>query len=338
MGEESIFDDWQPTAPPGMITRASPSTMDRLARCEFQFYAVDILKYKEPANSAMVYGFVHDDAINYDYGHKRTAGKNLPKGDVKDYFRSSFDAKKEQVLDWDGEDPSKLKEVGTNGIDLFYEEVMKEVHPVEVQPKLEMSFQGNDLKLVGRPDFFEESGTIGDNKTSKAKKADEFIAQSTQPVFYSVLKDGLSDEKREVRYDVLVHTKTGKLSIQQMKVVIDKTYREGALQVFSAFIQKVNTQLQAKNFPPTAYFRKSWECGYCPVKDLCRKVWKLPVGESKLEVILSNKEAAKEASGGNDDIIQKLKKVKEVNEAITEKAISEIKVVDVTMIKRNIII
>jgi hypothetical protein len=338
MGEESIFDDWKPAAPPGVINRASPSSMDRLTRCEFQFYAVDVLKYKDPINSNMIYGFVHDDAVNYDYGHKRTAGKNLPKGDVQDYFRSAFDAKKDQILDWEGEDPSKLKEVGTSGISLFYDEVMKEVHPVEVQPKLEMTFEGNDMTLVGRPDFFEENGTIGDNKTSKSKKQDEFIAQSTQPVFYSVLRDGLSDEKREVRYDVLVHTKTGKLSIQQMKVVIDRTYREGALMTFAAFIQKVNLQLQSKLFPPTAFFRKSWECGYCPVKDLCRKVWKLPVGESKLEVILNNKEAAKEASGGDDAVIQKLKKIKELNDAVVEKVISEIKQLDIAQIKRNIII
>lgn len=283
-----------------------------------------------------MYGFVHDDAVNFDYGHKRTAGKDLPKSDVQDYFRSSFDAAKDKVLDWDGEDPADIKETGTKGINIFYDEVMQAVQPAEVQPKLEMSFKDSGLKLVGRPDFFETSGTIGDNKTSRAKKQDEFISQAVQPVYYSVLKDGLSDVHREVRYDILVRTKVPK--VQQMKVVIDQAYREASLRVLSSFVQKVNTQLSAKNFPPTAFFRKSWECGYCPVKDLCRKVWGLPVGESKLEVILKDSKVAKEASAGNDDIIQKLKKVKEQNEAITEQVISESKSIDLNFIKRNLIV
>lgn len=335
--EETIFDD--PVANPvGKFLRASPTTIERLTRCEFQFYATDILKYKEPANSNLIYGFVHDDAVNFDYGHKKQSGKDLPKSDVQDYFRTSFDASKDRVLDWEGEDPKALKDIGTNGVSVFYDEVMETVQPSEVQPKLEMTFKDSGLTLVGRPDFFETSGTIGDNKTSKAKKQDGFIAQSAQPLFYSILKDGLTDTKREVRYDILVHTKTGKISVQQMKIVVDKAYREFGLRTLSAFTEKVNLQLAAKNFPPTAYLRKDWACDYCGVKDLCRKVWGTPVGESKLEVILNNKEAAKEASAGNDDVIQKLKKVQEQNEAITEKVISEVKSIDLAYIKRNIII
>lgn len=285
-----------------------------------------------------MYGRVHDDAVNFDYGHKKMSGKNLPKNDVQDYFRTSFDANKDSVLDWEAEDPVGLKEVGTNGIGLFYSEIMGAVQPSEVQPKLEMTFKDSDLTLVGRPDFFETSGTIGDNKTSKASKPETFIAQSAQPVFYSILKDGLSDTKREVRYDILVHTKTGKVSVQQMKIVVDKSYREFALRSLSALTSMVEMQLEAKNFRPTAYMRKDWACGYCGVKDLCRKVWGTPVGESKIEAILSNKDAAKAASGGNDAVIQKIKKIKEINETITEQVISEVKSIDLSYIKRNILV
>jgi hypothetical protein len=289
---------------------------------------MDLLFYRDPANSNLVYGNVHDEAVNWDYAQKMVSDKNRPKGDVQDYWRSCWDAKKDEVLDWEEEDPKKLKELGTTGVGIFYDEVMKEVHPAEVQPHLELLFKGTNFKLTGKPDFIEKGLTIGDNKTSKTKKPDTFIAQSAQPVIYSLLKDGVDGKPREVRFDILVKAKTP--WVQQLKIVVDSGYRKGILNTVSAFVADINNSLAAKNFPPTAFVRKDWACDYCGCKDLCRKVWGLPVGDSKIEVILKDSREAGKASAGDAAVIEKLKKMKAENDTLTEKAITEI--------KRNIVI
>lgn len=314
--------------PPAEISAFSPTSVEMYARCHFQWFALKILGYREPSNSNLVYGFVHDDAVNWDYAHKKAHGNNRPKGDVQDYFRSAWDAKKDEILDWDEEDPAKLKELGTKGIDVFYTDVMQSVIPVEVQPNLELPFKGTQFRLTGRPDFIDKPATIGDNKTSKTKKPDTFIAQGMQPVLYSLMKDGVQGKPREVRFDILVKAKTGPW-VQQMKVVIDENYRRGALNMMSSFVASINSSLATKNFPPSAFARKDWACDYCGCKDLCRKVWGLPVGESKVEVILKDSREAKKASAGDDVVIQKLKKMVEANEALYDKAVE---------IKRNIVL
>lgn len=282
--------------------------------------------------------------MNWDYTQKKVTEKNRPKGDVQDYFRSSWDAKKDEVLDWEGENPKELKELGTKGVDIFYDDVMKSVQPAEVQPHLELTFRGVAFRLTGRPDFIERVGTIGDNKTSSAKKPDSFIAQGAQPVLYSAMLDGIEGKPREVRYDILVKGKASTAAkakpwVQQMKIVVTPDYRASAIKMVGSFVKSINTSLAAKNFPPMAYLRKDWACDYCGCKDLCRKVWGTPVGDSRIEVILkSSKDEQKAASAGDPAVIEKLKKIKEANEEITQKVIDETKHDEPEEPKRGIII
>lgn len=322
--------------PPNEIFHLSPSSVSTYARCRFQYFVLKVLGYREPSGSDLVYGFAHDDAVNWDYGHKKTSSTNRPKDDVKDYFRSSWEAKKDEVLDWEEENPSIIKEQGTKGVDIFYDEVMKVVVPVEVQLNLELPFKGTKFKLVGRPDFLEKIGAIGDNKTSRDRKPDEFISQGTQPVLYSLMLDGVDGKPREVRYDILVRGRAktaerAKPYVQQLKMVIDPSYRAGALKSVSSYVTDINNSLATKNFPANAYFSAhAWACKRCGCKDLCRKVWGLPVGLSKVEVILKgSKDEQMAASAGDPAVIEKLKKMQADNEALYDKAAE---------VKRNIVL
>lgn len=300
--------------------------------CEFQYYGLEVMRWKEPANSNLVFGITIDDAVNYDYAQKITSEKDLPKNDIQDYFRAMWDAKSGEVLDWEDENPEALKETGTKGIDVFYSEIMSMVQPTKVQEKLELTFEETKLKLVGRPDFEEKGTLIGDNKTSGKAKPETFIKQGLQPVFYSILKDLNSDNLREVRFDILVKTKVPK--VQQQKLVIDKSYRDSTLRFLSHFVQKINESMAAKSFPPTAYFRGGWECGYCPITELCRKTWGLPVPDSKLKKLALEKQSVKNA----DVVLAKAKKMDEANQPIIEEVVSQVKHLDVSKIIRSIIV
>jgi hypothetical protein len=181
---------------------------------------------------------------------------------------------------WEDQDPDNLKEVGTKGLDIFYDEVVSEVHPAKVQPKLRMTFEDSNVILSGRPDVLEKSNQIIDNKTAKASKPETYIKQAIQPPIYSILTNPEEKKPQEVRFDVLVKTKKPK--VQPLKTVVTQEKRDATLKVVANTVDAIRMMKAKKNFPPDAFFRQGWECGYCPVANLCRKTWGLDIPESKL--------------------------------------------------------
>lgn len=275
--DDSIFNDVNDPveAPPGAPIRISSSSLSDWESCPKKYYFGYVLKLKRPTNHALFFGRKFDEVLNYNYGNKKITDKDLPKADLQDYFRAGFDAEKDQVEMWEDHDPADLKEIGTKGVEAFANEVTPAVHIEEVQPKFQMTFEQSNVTLTGIPDFVEKSGTIGDNKTSGKSYGENKILQAHQPVIYSLSKDWDSDKPREVRYDVLVKTKKPK--VQQLKLLVTKEYRDAELQYLSNAIDSIRAMILSKNFPPTAFHRGSWDCGYCAYSDTCRKLTGLPI-------------------------------------------------------------
>lgn len=276
---DSVFAD-VPDDPKGGMLFASATSLRRLMSCPFQFYAFDILKYREPSNANLFFGTVFDETLNYNYGEKITSGKDLPKSTLQDYFRAQFDAGKDKVELWKDEQPDALKETGTSGVDVFREEVTDMVHPVKVQPKLSMTFSNANVILNGRPDVLDKSTVIVDNKTSAKTQPDTYIKQALQPPIYSILSKEEAQKDQEVRFDILVKTKKPK--VQQLKVTITDQHRQATLKVIANQLDLLSAMKERQNFPPSAFYRGGWECGYCAVAGLCRKTWGLDIPESKL--------------------------------------------------------
>lgn len=267
------------------VLRMSASALTTLSKCPFQFYAIYILRIKQSLNHALFFGNVFDDTMNYNYEDKITSGKDLPKDVVQDFFATKFDSAQATVEDWEEQKPKQLREIGIGGVKLFLEEITPHVQVEEVQPKLSMTFKESNLVLTGYPDFIETVGTIGDNKTGGKSKRQSDIDQAIQPVVYSLFKDQLTDNVREVRFDVLVKNKKPK--VQQIKTVMTKERRQAGLKYISNSVSYIQTLKDAQNFPPLAFFRPgSWECGYCSASDLCRKTWGLDIPESKTQKVI----------------------------------------------------
>jgi hypothetical protein len=280
-GPGTIFDS-VPDVAESDIIYTSASQLGSYLRCSFQFYGIHILKYRDPVNSNLHFGSTFDETLNYNYGEKKTSEKDLPKNVLQDYFRTIFDAQKDKVLEWDG-NPADLKEMGTKGVALFYDEVMPSVQPAEVQPKLSLTFKNENVILRGRPDVVEvpsKGDQIIDNKTSTREQKDPYIRQSLQPVLYSIMTGDGSTKDREVRLDILVKTKVPKY--MPLKMLVTEGHRQAALKTIKNTLDLIELQKKAKNFPPTAFFRGGWECSYCGVRELCKSVWGLDVPESAI--------------------------------------------------------
>jgi hypothetical protein len=322
----TIFDSVPDGPAEGDIIYTSASQLGSFLRCAFQFYGVHILKYKDPVNSNLHFGVTFDETLNYNYGEKKTSEKDLPKSTLQDFFRTTWDAQQGKVQEWDG-DPKDLKELGTKGIGIFYDEVMPGVQPAEVQPKLSLTFKNENVVLRGRPDVVEvaaKGDQIIDNKTASASKQESFIRQGLQPVLYSIMTGDGSTKDREVRLDILVKTKTPKY--QPLKMLVTEAHRQAALKTIKNTLDLIELQKKAKNFPPTAFYRQGWECGYCAVRELCKSVWGLDVPESaiakkeakaKLKALgPASADVEKEAFAKSAEIIAKGGKVPNVIEGL----------------------
>lgn len=296
--DATIFDNVEEEeSEQGQILRLSPSALTIFAKCPFQFYALYILRIRQPLNHALFFGNIFDDTMNYNYKDKITSEKDLPRDVVTDFFVTKFDSEKQRVGSWEDKKPKDLREVGAKGVSAFMEEVTPDVHPVEVQTRLSMTFQENNLVLVGYPDFIERGGVIGDNKTAGKSKRQEEIDRAYQPLIYSLFKDQTSEAPREVRYDVLVKTKKPK--IQQIRTTVTGEDRRNGLKYISNTVALINSMKQTQNFPPMGYRGPAtWVCSYCAAADLCRKTWGTKVESRIPDVVPVSGETIDKANEG----------------------------------------
>ena len=267
--------------------RLSPSQIGAYVRCKFQFYVLYILKYREPGNHNLYFGIQFDNALNFNYEEQMETDKPRAKDETKDYFRERWDKEKDQVAAWEGNDPATLRELGFRGLDAFYEEVIPSVHVEDVQPKLSLTFTNAKAMLVGRPDLIEKAPIIVDNKTTgKTSIPDSYINQSPQASLYPLffMEDG-KPKTQEVRFDILMKKKKPAVISKKRTSTVEE--QVAALKMISNIVGNIHDMYKAKNFPPDAFYRGhfgDWSCSYCPVAEVCRKTWNLPIPESKRDL------------------------------------------------------
>lgn len=301
--EEDVFGQFEEKPEKRLeFHRFSPSAYKKYATCAMQFRLVNIDRAAQPFSAFFHFGRTWDDSLNYNYENKRQSGKDLPKGDVQDYFISKWDSEKDKVDDWADENPKEMREEGPRAVAVYHKEVAPTLFPEEIQKKREARFSNTPLVLVGVPDVVERAGTIVDNKTAKRAKQESML-QEPQPFFYSLLKDLGTDKPREFRFDILVRNKKGP-KIQQLKTTITHQNREAVLRNVVAAHASINRALQTgEPFLPTAFYRGGFECGYCPVADLCRKITGLPIPQSELtEMPQANPDQAR-----NKEIVERVR-------------------------------
>lgn len=269
------------------VARLSATALGNHAMCGFRYYALNIKRIYQPTSVNLWIGRVWDDTVNLVYEEKMRSERLLPKDVVQDYYVTQFDQTKDAVEEWEDREPSQLREVGVKGVDIFHKSVFPKVFPAMVQKKIVLPFKNSPLTLVGVVDFVEKSGVIGDNKASKSRKKQDYIDQSFQPYIYSLLFDqDHPDNKREVRFDIWINGLKTKSDYQQIKTVVSRSHRDTMLHYISNALDQINTLVKAKNFMPTGFFsRHQWACMYCSAYNLCKKVWNLPLPETKITPI-----------------------------------------------------
>jgi hypothetical protein len=260
------------------LTRISPSAISDFLCCEFKWYVLHYRKLvKRPLSASLFWGNATDYAVTEDYKNKLNTGRNLKVSNVQELFAAKVDGEYGTVEDWDTfKDKSDLMDFGTRGVGEFHRKISTKVDPKDVQPWLNLSFDGG-VTMVGRPDVVEKKPIVRDTKTSARSWSEGRANQQIQTYAYPLMLDGASEQTRTMVYDILVRKTTPDL--QQQLVQVGPVERVAFRTFLAGLVRKMDHAISIKSFPPTGFYAGSYLCSkkYCAAWKLCQAAWKISV-------------------------------------------------------------
>lgn len=118
---DTLVDDMYSEEEAAMITASkidlpsgflSPTQIDMYLRCPYQFYRRYILGQKSPPAVAMVEGTTHHKVCEKNNLNKIKTGKDLPSGELEEYFADTWSDQQKEVEDWEKDRPDAILKRG----------------------------------------------------------------------------------------------------------------------------------------------------------------------------------------------------------------------------------
>lgn len=255
-------------------------------KCPYRYF----LQYIEGRPTKKAARMFQGTSVHYGAEHvltvKMQTGK-LPKyQDALDAFSTGFEAEKDTVEDWEGDDPGKVKDLGAKLMGVFYKEVAPQIAPLAVEKQFCKVVKSRDSKvhlpvlgridtidaLLDRPEEFDPSAAahlpshlrrIRDLKIVTNKFPEGKVINSLQFVAYAAV-EGIPN----VRADQLVkgRAQVPRPRYEQQDAVITSVETNHAFEV----LQGVATSISLGHFPKTD--PGNWWCSekWCGVWQHCR--------------------------------------------------------------------
>ena len=194
----------------------SPSSITQYIKCSAQYMFKKVIG-PMPPTIALLYGKSIDRAINVDLEQKINTREDLPAGDLKDAFVTSWDKDKQSTIFFKNDKPEDLREVGVKSIDLWHKDIAKSVQPSHVQEKLFVEFEDFNYNILQFADVITEEKVIIDNKTAgrSIPSKDGNIAvphdHRLQLTMYDIgYETNYGERPQELGLDYLIKNKTPK--------------------------------------------------------------------------------------------------------------------------------
>ena len=130
---------------------------------QYKFRYIEGIKIAPPG--AMAFGIAFDNGLSGNYEQKIKTEKDLSIMDVTDIFEESFEKFKDADTDWQGQDPSVLKETGNGLVKVHMLEKAKDIMPLTVQDKVEIKIN-EDYTIQTITDIVTQDAVIIDIKTA----------------------------------------------------------------------------------------------------------------------------------------------------------------------------
>jgi len=239
----------------------SHTQLNMWLRCPRQYEFRYWKGLKIPPAGAMIQGSCYHEALARNFTHKLDTHEDMPVPDILDYFSDTWAAKlaSEPEVDWEGDDPGRLKDEGVRLTKMYREQKAPEVQPFLVEEKLVLPLDGQDLDFVGIVDLVCLDDLVVDHKTVARTPTQADVDQDIQATAYAFLL------QRDIDFAIhaAVKNKTPKLAeIRTRRTQADIAW-------WLDMVQGVWRQMQTGIAPPNPC---GWHCSPagCGYWRLCR--------------------------------------------------------------------
>jgi hypothetical protein len=240
--------------------------------CPRSYYYHYIKRVARPLASWLFLGGCAHEAIGYNFEQKIKTKTDLPVEEMQSFFSDRWDAQDVNAsrpeysdsaeateIDWKGEDPGLLKDIGIEVVTRYRKEMAPKIQPIAVEMEIPNA-RVCGLRLVGRIDLIDSDATIIDLKTAKKKPAQKNIDSDLQPTFYAVGMGGEIDFK--------FHYMVKRANTEVIEMVTKRT--KGDIEFLeNQFLPPIIQSIEKGIFIPNV---TSWSCSpkYCEFYDICQ--------------------------------------------------------------------
>jgi len=261
----SEFESSLITAPKIVLPKGylSPSQIDMYLRCPMQYKLRYVDGKISPPGIALVEGSSHHEALATNNSNKIKTGEDLKESDVVDAFAASFEKRKTEIEDWEGESTDDVIGRGRKMIKAYMNDFAGQFRPVKQE--FDVTAKVGDVEVRGITDAsgaVKDRPTIVDYKTVSRSKSQAELESSLQLSFYAMVESETGDTDFDVGYVNLL--KSGKVNPQFIG------YDAKRVKWFRAVALSVANAISLGNFPLTA--PDSWGCSerFCGYWRQCR--------------------------------------------------------------------
>jgi len=124
---------------------------------------------KMPPVGAVILGKSIHKGLEQNFRHKKQTRIDLPLNKVLEAYSAFFDQtkQKEAEIDWEGENPGKVKDEGIGLIKVYHKDVAPPIQPLAVEEEFELGFENVAYTLRGYLDLVDQYKIIRDTKTAR---------------------------------------------------------------------------------------------------------------------------------------------------------------------------
>lgn len=245
------------------MRRISNTQIAMFMRCPRQWEFRYVKGLKIPPKGIMVQGSAYHGALKENFTYKVRNGIDLDVKSVLDAYdttwRKSVDeGKRLGELDWEGEDPGKIKDQGIKLVKIYHNIAAPSVEPVSVEKEFVRNI-GNDIQCNGYIDLNTTESIIDHKVKGRAFTQDE-ANRDPQPTMYCFLR-GVSN--------FVYHTAIKKKVPEIQLVNVEKN--EDDINWWIEAVKQMMMQIDAGIFPPNF---NGWHCSEkgCGYWHLCQEM------------------------------------------------------------------
>jgi len=255
------------------VSRLSVSSIGTLRKCPEKWRRKYICHDYEPSNGKMLLGKAFGAAEAQSDHEWIESGEPLGTPDVLDAYSDEFELAAAEDVDWQGEQPARMKDSGAAALRIYH--VLSAELPAPTEAEREISMTVEDVPFVSYLDVEREDGSVEDRKLIGRKMSQDAADSDLQASGYLAGRRAEGNPATRFVFDTAVRVK------QPYSERVETTRTDEQLDHFLLSIlgaaEEIEWRTETENWsfaPHGAFWCGKGQCGFwdsCPAGGLLRK-------------------------------------------------------------------